>query len=248
MKKIILVLTVVIIATSSFAQSKNGNSINTKDIENVNEKTLGNLIIQTLPLAVGVEIPQLGYVGYKTQEYLILEELETGEYTLVFTFKRKKFQCVVEVLNQKITHLIVDVKKRKFEILGIKPKLRQPDPSLEASIPLDSIPIDPKAVFVIVDEMPEFPGGQLELQKWIAMSVRYPVEAQQKGITGRVFVTFVINKEGRAIDVRIIRPTNSLLDAEAVRVVRCMPVWKPGRHEGELVNVSYTIPINFQLQ
>lgn len=241
MKKIILVLTAVIISISSFAQSENG--IVAKSTDSTNEKTIGNLIIQTIPLAVEIEIPKLGYIGDKTQEYLILEELEDGEYTLAFTFKRKKFQCSVEVLNEQTIHLLVDVKKKKFETRMIKY-----DPPLSESIPVDSIPVDPNTVFVIVDDMPEFPGGQYELQKWIAMNVRYPVEAQMRGITGRVFVTFVINKEGRAVGVRIIRSADPLLDAEAIRVVRCMPVWKPGRQEGELVNVSYTIPITFDLQ
>lgn len=107
---------------------------------------------------------------------------------------------------------------------------------------------DEAQVFVIVEDMPEFPGGNLELQKWIAKSIKYPVIAQENGITGRVFVSFVVNKKGMVEQVRVVRGVDPSLDKEAVRVIKTMPKWKPGKQRGKPVKVSYTVPINFQLQ
>lgn len=107
---------------------------------------------------------------------------------------------------------------------------------------------DEAQVFVIVEEMPVFPGGQLELQKWIMKAVKYPVIAQENGITGRVFVSFVVNKKGMVEQVRVVRGVDPSLDKEAIRVINSMPKWKPGKQRGKNVKVSYTVPINFQLQ
>jgi len=102
-------------------------------------------------------------------------------------------------------------------------------------------------VFVVVEEMPEFPGGELALRKFIAESIKYPVEAKEKGIIGKVFVTFVVSKTGKTERAKIARSVHPLLDAEALRVVALLPDWKPGTQRGVAVNVSYTIPINFAL-
>lgn len=103
-------------------------------------------------------------------------------------------------------------------------------------------------VFTMVDEMPEFPGGQLELRKFIAYAVKYPVVAQEKGIQGKVFVSFVVNKDGSVSNAKVIRGVDPSLDAEALRVVNSLPAFNPGKHKGNVVAVQYTIPINFVLQ
>ncbi len=103
-------------------------------------------------------------------------------------------------------------------------------------------------VFFIVEEMPEFPGGELELRKYIAQSVKYPVIAQENGIQGRVYVQFVVNTKGEVEQVKIARGVDPNLDKEAIRVVQSMPKWKPGKQRGKAVKVSYTVPINFVLQ
>lgn len=103
-------------------------------------------------------------------------------------------------------------------------------------------------VFVIVEQMPTFPGGDLELRKFLAQSVKYPVIAQENGIQGRVFVRFVINQKGEVTNVEVARPLDPNLDKEAVRVVKSMPKWTPGMQRGKPVKVSYTVPINFVLQ
>ena len=102
-------------------------------------------------------------------------------------------------------------------------------------------------VFMIVEEMPEFPGGEEALVKFIAESTKYPEEAKNKRIEGKVFVQFVINKEGNVENVKLAKSIDPLLDEAAMNIVKSMPQWKPGRQKGEAVKVSFTIPINFQL-
>ena len=102
-------------------------------------------------------------------------------------------------------------------------------------------------VYDIVEVMPQFPGGQGELMKFLRNNVKYPAEAQKKKIEGRVIVTFVVNKKGRVIDPTVERSVHPLLDAEALRVIKRMPKWKPGKMDGESVNVKYRLPITFKL-
>jgi len=103
-------------------------------------------------------------------------------------------------------------------------------------------------VFIVVEEMPEFPGGVKALRQILASSVKYPTEAVEKGIQGKVYVTFVVNKDGSVLNAKIARGVDPLLDAEALRVVSSLPKWKPGRQKGQDVAVQYTVPINFALQ
>lgn len=103
-------------------------------------------------------------------------------------------------------------------------------------------------IFFIVEDMPEFPGGEMALRTYIASAIKYPVIAQEKGIQGKVYVTFVVSKDGSVADAKIARGVNPSLDAEALRVVSALPQWKPGVQKGKAVNVSYTVPINFVLQ
>ncbi|MDD3322027.1 MAG: M56 family metallopeptidase [Paludibacter sp.] len=102
-------------------------------------------------------------------------------------------------------------------------------------------------VFQVVETMPVFPGGENEMMKFLSENLRYPVEAQNKGIQGRVFCQFVIDTDGSISDVKVVRSIDENLDAEAVRVINTMPKWTPGEQRGEKVRVKYTLPINFRL-
>lgn len=102
-------------------------------------------------------------------------------------------------------------------------------------------------VFFIVENMPEFPGGDLELRKYINQNVVYPEIAKENGIQGRVFVQFVVNQKGEVEQVKIVRGVDPSLDKEAVRVIQSLPKWTPGSQRGKPVKVSFTVPINFQL-
>lgn len=103
-------------------------------------------------------------------------------------------------------------------------------------------------VFFIVEEMPEFPGGEAALRAFIAKAINYPVIAQENGIQGKVYVTFVVDKDGGISDAKIARGVDASLDKEALRVVNSLPKWKPGKQRGKPVRVSYTVPISFVLQ
>ncbi len=103
-------------------------------------------------------------------------------------------------------------------------------------------------VFYIVEDMPEFPGGEAALRAFIAQAIKYPVIAQENGIQGKVYVTFVVGKDGSVSNATIARGVDASLDKEALRVVNTLPKWKPGKQRGKPVNVSYTVPINFVLQ
>lgn len=103
-------------------------------------------------------------------------------------------------------------------------------------------------VFFIVEDMPEFPGGEMALRTYIANAIKYPVIAQENGIQGKVYVTFVVGKDGKVSNATIARGVDPSIDKEALRVVNSLPAWKPGKQRGKPVNVSYTVPINFVLQ
>ena len=103
-------------------------------------------------------------------------------------------------------------------------------------------------VFFIVEDMPEFPGGEMALRTYIANAIKYPVIAQENGIQGKVYVTFVVGKDGSVSNASIARGVDPSIDKEALRVINSLPKWKPGKQRGKPVNVSYTVPINFQLQ
>jgi protein TonB len=106
-----------------------------------------------------------------------------------------------------------------------------------------------EVIFMVVESMPEFPGGQQALFKYLAENVKYPVIAQENGIQGRVICQFVVNKDGSIVDVVAVRSSGEpSLDKEAIRVIQSMPRWKPGMQRGKPVRVKYTVPVNFRLQ
>lgn len=110
-----------------------------------------------------------------------------------------------------------------------------------------SEPQNTEEVFMVVENMPEFPGGLNACLKFLADHVAYPKEAAEKKIQGRVIVQFVVMKDGSIANARVLRAVDPLLDAEALRVIGLMPKWKPGTQRGQAVNVKFTMPITFRL-
>ena len=102
-------------------------------------------------------------------------------------------------------------------------------------------------VFQVVEEMPDFPGGMAECMKFLSKNIKYPTQAIENGIQGRVIIQMVVTKEGDIAEAKVVRGVDPLLDAEALRVINSMPKWKPGKQRGEAVNVKYTIPVVFKL-
>ncbi len=103
-------------------------------------------------------------------------------------------------------------------------------------------------IFMVVESMPEFPGGESQLYKFLAENIKYPQMAKESGIQGRVFVTFVVERDGRVTDVRVLRGIGGGCDEEAIRVVSNMPKWTPGKQRGKAVRVQYNLPVKFTLQ
>ena len=103
-------------------------------------------------------------------------------------------------------------------------------------------------IFMVVESMPEYPGGEAALYAYLAANIKYPQMAKESGIQGRVFVTFVVERDGRVTDVRVLRGIGGGCDEEAIRVVENMPKWTPGKQRGKSVRVQYNLPVKFTLQ
>lgn len=99
--------------------------------------------------------------------------------------------------------------------------------------------------FRVVEKLPEFPGGMVEFMKWITRNLRYPQAAQRQKIQGQVKVAFIIGKDGTVSELKVVKSVNPLLDAEALRVMRMMPKWKPGEDKGKPCLTYFCIPVNF---
>ena len=117
--------------------------------------------------------------------------------------------------------------------------------------PVEAPPVEDEdldKVFVVVEQMPEPPGGMAGLMKYFSSHVRYPVEAAENNIQGRVICQFTVFKDGHIGDIVVVVKVDPSLDKEAVRLISNMPKWKPGRQQGKAVNCKYTVPVYFKLQ
>ena len=151
----------------------------------------------------------------------------------VSAFARPEVSAVADELSSaKVNDLVTSMKTNQAETASVAVK--------------DTLTPD-ESVFEVVEQMPEFPGGYKEMMKYIEQNMRYPEEAKKAGTQGRVVVQFLVNKNGAISDVSVLHSVDRLLDAEAVRLVRSMPKWKPGMQKGKAVTVKYTIPMMFRL-
>ena len=107
---------------------------------------------------------------------------------------------------------------------------------------------DENGVYQVCEVMPEFPGGMQECMKWLGKNIKYPAEAIEKGIQGRVILQMVVEKDGSITNAKVVRSVDPLLDKEALRVINLSPKWNPAKHKGEAVKVRYTLPVMFRLQ
>ncbi len=109
-------------------------------------------------------------------------------------------------------------------------------------------PLEKQQIFVVVEEMPSFPGGDTELMKFIYSNIQYPEIAKENNIQGRVTLRFCVTSKGTVEFVSVVRGVDESLDNEAIRVIKMMPLWKPGKQGGKPVNVWYSVPVSFQLK
>ena len=147
---------------------------------------------------------------------------------------------------------IIQVVETKVET---RIEINMEDDQSKAQIQTYTPPPPPKQVeeeeeeiFVVVENQPEFPGGQAAMMKFLSENIKYPVIAQENGIQGRVICNFVVERDGSITDVQVVRGVDPSLDKEAVRVIQSMPKWKPGMQRGKPVRVRFTLPVVFRLQ
>ena len=105
-----------------------------------------------------------------------------------------------------------------------------------------------EVVFDTVDQMPEFPGGLDSLMSFLTSTIKYPKEAMDKKIEGRVMVKFIVEKDGQVSTPQVLKSVCPAVDEEALRVIRCMPRWKPGKQNGKEVRVFFTLPVTFRMK
>ena len=116
------------------------------------------------------------------------------------------------------------------------------------ALPMNAKSESSTKVYDDVDEMPSFSGGNYGLMTFLAQNMVYPVTAQENGVQGRVIISFVVETDGSITDVKVARSVDPSLDREAMRVVKAMPKWTPGKKDGKPVRVKYTTPVVFRLQ
>ena len=163
-----------------------------------------------------------------------------------------KGKAATEIYGAEGKNGVIEIKTKKPVLLDVVVKAKKPQTLEEAAaqgdIAIGAIDYDkPEKPFDVVEQMPEFPGGQEALMQFLRQEVKYPKEAEEKGLQGRVVVRYIIEKDGSISEVEIVKSVNEYLDAEAIRVVNAMPKWKPGKQNGEPVRVKFTIPVTFRL-
>ena len=157
---------------------------------------------------------------------------------------------VYEVADTEFMKLIVVEDEKEVESVEIQTEDNEEEIIIQA--PVEEIVEEEveDVIFVVVETMPEFPGGQQALFKYLNDNLKYPVIAQENGIQGTVTCQFTVNKDGSIVDVVAVRNSSGdpSLEKEAIRVVKSMPKWNPGKQRGQAVRVKYTLPVKFRLQ
>lgn len=129
------------------------------------------------------------------------------------------------------------------EELGQQVEIKYVAPVEEEEEPEENV------IFEVVEEQPEFPnGGMSGLMQYLSKNIKYPPIAQENGTQGRVIVQFVVNRDGSIVDAKVMRGVDPYLDKEALRVIKMMPKWSPGKQRNKPVRVKYTVPVMFRLQ
>lgn len=149
---------------------------------------------------------------------------------------------VVEVLNVVDNETVVDQ-------VEITPQEEDMNTKIEIPVvaPVEEEEIEDE-IFTIVEKQPSYPGGDKARVEFINKNIKYPTIAQESGIQGTVYVSFVVNKDGKIVDVQVVRGVHQSLDNEAIRVVKAMPPWVPGEQRGKPVRARFTLPIRFTLK
>jgi len=179
-------------------------------------------------------------------EFISIDDIEVEEIMVQITTPKVKLPPPPKVITDFID--IVDndeMEDPDLEIIDVDIDERTECKIVDIEEPEDIDYGD--VVFVSAEFMPEFPGGQRALFKWLFNNIKYPVIAQENGIEGSVYVGFVVDRDGTIVNVKVLKSVDPALDREAIRVVKAMPKWKPGRQRNNNVRVSFTVPIKFKI-
>ena len=238
-----VITNITIINTMDLKKSKNAN---------LEDKKLTFLLLG-LVIALGISFIALEWTKTEVTKYEVADEefLVEEEIEIIQTQQeqqtpppppppvQKPEEIILEIVDDKTETQTIEINiedDQKQEIV-IAPPVAAPEPEEEDT------------VFMVVEQMPEFPGGAQELFKYLSQNIRYPVIAQENGIQGRVICQFTVNRDGSVVDVRVVRSSgDDSLDKEAIRVINTMPKWTPGKQRGKAVRVNYTLPVTFRLQ
>ena len=196
----------------------------------------------------------VAWVVFEIKSYDKLEFADVGRTVEVLE------EEMVEITKQEQKPQPVEVPKQTTQIQVVEDDVEVDDVEINAEVDQNEVIeeyIAPEVeeeevveaeIFTIVEEMPEFPGGMAKLADYLAKNIKYPQMARESGIQGRVFVNFVVEPDGHVSNVNVMRSLGGGCDEEAMRVVKSMPKWKPGKQRGKAVRVSYILPVNFKLQ
>lgn len=174
----------------------------------------------------------------------IVEDLEMTEIT-----KQEEQKPQPVELPKQTTQLEIVQDDVEVEDIEINAEVDQQE-VIEEYVPVEveEEEVQEQEIFQIVEEMPSFPGGEAKLMEYVAKNIKYPQIARETGIQGRVFVGFVVEPDGSISNVKLLRGIGGGCDEEAMRVIKSLPKWKPGKQRGKAVRVSYQIPVFFKLQ
>jgi protein TonB len=187
------------------------------------------------------------------QPKIEIEKIEVQKIKSTIKFTAPVIKADAEVKDEDIMKTQEEVTESKLSVSAADVQGNSTDTS---AIDISDLQVDQSNVveeayekpFTIVEQMPEFPGGTESMMKFIASNVKYPAMARETGISGNVFVSFVVNKNGEISNVKVLRGIGGGCDEEAIRVVRSMPAWIPGKQNGKPVPVQFNLPIKFVLK
>jgi protein TonB len=188
------------------------------------------------------------YDKLKIDESLLNREVVLDEEMVEITKQEEQKPQPVET-PQQTTQLEIVEDDVETEDLNINAEVEQNEVIEEYVAPeVVEEEVVEQEIFQIVEEMPAFPGGEAKLMEYVGKNIKYPQIARETGIQGRVFIGFVVEPDGSVSNVKLLRGIGGGCDEEAMRVVKSMPKWKPGKQRGKAVRVSYMLPVNFKLQ
>jgi periplasmic protein TonB len=158
--------------------------------------------------------------------------------------------------DEEVQEEMVEQKELEDKVIATKteegdPNVNPDDVIVEDAAPKTTEVIGTKQedeVFLIVEQQPEFPGGMQAMYKWLGKNLKYPSQAKRMGVEGRVFVSFVVGKDGSIRDIQVLKGIGAGCDEEAQRVIQSMPAWNPGKQGGRPVSVKYNLPLVFKLE